>query len=61
MADAAVIATLRATLSAMEKHGLRRRPVLPLGMGAIDGQLADKGLRLDALHEVTGGRPRSGR
>jgi protein ImuA len=54
VADPAVLAKLRATLSAMEGHGLKRRPALPLGIGTIDSRLASGGLRLDALHEVAG-------
>ena len=43
------LASLRETLRAIEGDGHRRRPVLPFGMGAIDGRLASTGLRLDAL------------
>jgi protein ImuA len=31
----------------------RDRPVLPFGLAQIDGRLADAGLRLDALHEIS--------
>lgn len=53
MSDPAVLSKLRQTLSAIEGRGFRRRPALPFGIGAIDTKLADKGLRLDALHEAT--------
>jgi protein ImuA len=55
--DPAVLERLRATLREIEGQGFRRRPVLPLGVEAIDQRLADKGLRLDALHEVAGATP----
>jgi protein ImuA len=48
------MAELRETVRAIEGEGARDRPVLPFGVEAIDGRLADAGLRLDALHEVTG-------
>lgn len=49
------LAELRETLRILEGGGPeRRRPVLPFGVGAIDDRLADGGIRLDALHEVTG-------
>jgi protein ImuA len=54
MADPAVLQQLRATLSAIEGHGFRRRPALPMGIPALDAKLADGGLRLDALHEIAG-------
>lgn len=54
MADPAVLKQLRATLSALETGGFRRRPVLPFGLAGLDSRLADGGLRLDALHEVAG-------
>jgi protein ImuA len=50
------IAELRATLRAIE-GGVRERPVLPFGVEALDGHLADGGLRLDALHEVSSRGP----
>ncbi|WP_347304476.1 protein ImuA [Croceibacterium sp. TMG7-5b_MA50] len=31
----------------------RERPVLPFGIDRVDGRLADGGMRLDALHEVS--------
>ena len=49
-----VLAKLRETLSALETGGFRRRPALPFGIEAVDARLADKGMRLDALHEVAG-------
>ncbi len=55
MADPAVLKQLRETLSGLETGGFRRRPALPFGIGALDSRLADGGLRLDALHEATGG------
>jgi protein ImuA len=55
MADPAVLAQLREQLRAVETKGFRRRPALPFGLEAIDSRLADRGLRLDALHEVAAG------
>jgi len=52
--DPVVLAQLRATLSAIEGSGFRRRPALPFGVEAIDSRLASGGLRLDALHEIAG-------
>lgn len=52
MADASIIAQLRRSLERIEGDGHRRRERLPFGVEAIDGRLADGGLRLDALHEV---------
>ena len=46
------IAELRESLRAIEGDGLKRRPVLPFGVGAIDARLATTGLRLDSLHEI---------
>jgi len=46
---------LRETLRAIEGDGLKRRPVLPFGISAVDDRLATNGLRLDALHEVAPG------
>jgi len=43
---------LRETLRAITGDGLKRRPVLPFGIAAVDGRLATNGLRLDALHEI---------
>lgn len=54
MADPAVLKQLRETLSGLETGGFRRRPSLPFGIEALDGRLANGGLRLDALHEVAG-------
>ena len=51
------LVALRETLRAIEGDGLRRRPVLPFGVGAIDAKLATTGLRLDSLHEVAGASP----
>lgn len=48
------VAELRETLRAITGDGHHRRPVLPFGIAALDGRLADGGLRLDALHEVAG-------
>ena len=53
-ASTPTIAQLRETLRAIEGHDRRRPPMLPFGIGAIDERLANEGLRLDALHEVTG-------
>ncbi|WP_419826535.1 ImuA family protein [Sphingomonas sp.] len=53
MSDAVpTVAELRATLRTIE-GGVRERPVLPFGIESLDGRLADGGLRLDALHEVS--------
>jgi protein ImuA len=54
------LVALRETLRAIEGDGLRRRPVLPFGVGAIDAKLATTGLRLDSLHEVAGASPGMG-
>jgi protein ImuA len=48
---------LRETLRAIEGDGLKRRPVLPFGIAAVDERLATSGLRLDALHEIAPGSP----
>ncbi len=58
--QSAVLAQLRETLRAIEGDGHRRRPVLPFGVGGIDARLANNGLRLDALHEVTAASPSLG-
>ena len=55
-----VLAQLRETLRAIEGDGHRRRETLPFGIGGIDSRLADSGLRLDALHEVTAATPSLG-
>ena len=47
-----IIAELRATLRTIEGDA-RDRPVLPFGVAPLDCHLADAGLRLDALHEVS--------
>ncbi len=52
MADPVALAQLRETLRTLEASGLKRRPVLPFGIGEIDSRLASTGLRLDALHEA---------
>lgn len=52
MSCPAIIAELRESLKKVESDGLRRRPVLPFGIGAIDAKLAANGLRLDSLHEI---------
>lgn len=54
------LVALRETLRAIEGDGLRRRPVLPFGVGAIDAKLATTGLRLDSLHEAAGASPGMG-
>lgn len=46
------IAELRESLRAISGD-IRDRPVLPFGLAGLDGRLADAGLRLDALHEVS--------
>ena len=48
----AVVARLRQLLPRMEERGSAR--VLPFGLAAIDGQLPQGGLALDAVHELTG-------
>ncbi|URW75639.1 protein ImuA [Sphingomonas donggukensis] len=60
MSNPAVLAELRAQLSAIEGGGFRRRPALPFGVDALDDTLATAGLRLDALHEVAGASPSMG-
>lgn len=57
MSNAAIIAELRESLKKVESDGLRRRPVLPFGIGAVDGKLASSGLRLDSLHEISAASP----
>ena len=57
MSTAAIIAELRESLKKVEGDGLRRRPVLPFGIGAIDAKLATTGLRLDSLHEIAAASP----
>jgi len=54
MPSPAIIA-LREQLRAIQGDGYDRREALPFGLPALDDRLADGGLRLDALHEVTGG------
>src|SRR3954471_5695822 len=49
---AALVARLRQLLPRMEERGCAR--VLPFGLAAIDGQLPQGGLALDAVHELTG-------
>lgn len=51
------LAELRETLRRIEGDGYQRRPSLPFGVPAIDGKLANEGLRLDALHEIAGATP----
>ena len=46
------IAELRESLRAIAGE-VRDRPVLPFGFAELDRRLADGGLRLDALHEVS--------
>jgi protein ImuA len=58
LSQSQTIADLRETLRAIEGDGHQRRPVLPFGVGAVDGRLAHTGLRLDALHEVAGATAR---
>lgn len=48
---------LRATLDGIEPVRFQRRPVMPFGVPDLDMGLVDGGLRLDALHEVTGRTP----
>lgn len=55
--SSALVAELRQKLQAIDGGGYRRRPALPFGVGAIDGALANTGLRLDALHEVAAASP----
>jgi len=55
MADPAILKQLRETLSGLETGGFRRRPALPFGIDAVDSRLANRGLRLDALHEIAAG------
>ena len=53
----AQLSTLRDALRRIEGDGLKRRPVLPFGIGEVDGKLAHTGLRLDSLHEVAAATP----
>lgn len=53
----ATIVELRESLARISGDGMRRRPVLPFGVGAIDAKLASTGLRLDSLHEVAAATP----
>jgi hypothetical protein len=48
---AAVVARLRQLLPRREERGCAR--VLPFGLAAVDGQLPQGGLALDAVHELT--------
>jgi protein ImuA len=48
------LSQLRETLRAIEGSGVKRRSALPFGIGELDSRLASTGLRLDALHEVSG-------
>ncbi len=57
VSSAAIIAELRESLRNVAGDGLRRRPVLPFGIGAIDTKLATGGLRLDSLHEIAAAGP----
>ncbi|WP_422365902.1 ImuA family protein [Pelagibius sp.] len=52
------LAALRAQISRIESagRGLARRPVLPLGLSALDEALPGGGLPLGALHEIEGER-----
>lgn len=52
------LAALRAQISRIESagRGLARRPVLPLGLSALDEALPGGGLPLAALHEIEGER-----
>ncbi|AOH83070.1 protein ImuA [Sphingomonas panacis] len=57
MVSSATIAELRESLRAIQGDGLKRRPVLPFGVAALDGRIASGGLRLDSLHEVAAASP----
>lgn len=46
------IEELRESLRAIT-GGVRNSPVLPFGMPRLDDRLADRGMRLDALHEMS--------
>lgn len=52
-----IVAQLREKLQALEGGGFRRRPVLPFGAEPLDTALSDRGLRLDAVHEVAAATP----
>lgn len=54
MPDLSSVSRLRATLGGLDCGSYRRRPILPLGIEAIDTRLTAGGLRLDALHEIAG-------
>jgi len=54
-ARAQTVARLRARIRQMERGERPCRAVLPFGVAALDQWLPEGGLRLGALHEVTGG------
>ncbi|KQM67738.1 hypothetical protein ASE75_02160 [Sphingomonas sp. Leaf17] len=51
------LAALQAALGDLTRDGFSRRPEMPFGVADVDSRLADDGLRLDALHEVTAATP----
>ena len=51
------LAELQALLSGLTRDGYSRRPEMPFGVEGIDLLLADGGLRLDSLHDVTAAMP----
>ena len=51
----AALDRLRIRIAEVERHGRPRAPVLPFGVGALDGRMPAGGLPLGALHEVAGG------
>ncbi len=54
------VARLRQQIAAIEGERRADSPSLPFGIAEIDGRLADKGLRIDALHEVSAAHPNWG-
>lgn len=60
MPESSVLHDLRDQLRDIAGDGLRRRPVLPFGIPALDERLANEGLRLDALHEIAAATPSMG-
>jgi protein ImuA len=55
MVSRADVATLRASIAAIESGRRQVREVLPFGLGPVDVRLPGGGLALGALHEVAGG------
>ncbi|WNO52431.1 ImuA family protein [Stakelama saccharophila] len=54
------LSSLREAIGAIEGTGIAGHPALQFGIDPIDAGLADRGLRIDALHEVAGAGPNYG-